>query len=135
MDIPNCPFPRSLRSLYVVKDTILCAQEEQILADLLESEVAAFEAECDAFATTFNLDKLNLESGEISEKLAVCHASSANSADKIQLHKQHAEGLQQQARQLTKLLEEANEELNGERTPSPHCYVAIQTQLGVLAKS
>jgi len=105
------------------------------LADVLESEVAAFEAECDAFATTFNLDKLNLESGEIGEKLAVCHASSANSADKIQLHKQHAERLQQQARQLTKLLEEANAELNGERTPSPIATQQFRHNFAVLAES
>jgi chromosome segregation ATPase len=104
---------------------------------LLQSEVAAFEAECDAFDTTFNLDKLTLEIGKISGNLAVCHASSADSANKIQLHKQRAESLQQRAKQLTKSLEEANEELKGERPPPPLPTLLRRnvTLLGVLESS
>jgi len=88
-------------------------QEERNLVDALAAEVAAFEAESDEFAATYDLDKLTLESVEIHEKTAACQASSADSAAKIRLHKQHAESLQQQAVQLTKSFDEAAEALKG----------------------
>ena len=109
----HIPGAASVHPFSQVLSFLVHLQEKQDLAAAMQSAVAKFEAESDAFVAAHNLDKLSLGDAKMNKELALCDASLADSKKKIRLHTEQAENLKQQTMQLINSLEETAEELKG----------------------